>query len=136
MDKTDQQKACLECRECCQYVEVPTTMLSMEVVEYWLTRGDQFYINPKSGAMCFRFYKPCQHLTETGCAIYENRPKICRDFMCAYKNKETKDGKERICAETMAYVAEVIKKWKETNNDLQPSEPVENAGIPGVGQPV
>ena len=78
MDKTEQQEKCLACRECCEYVEIPTTMLSMEVVEYWYVRGEQFYINPTSGVFSVRIYKPCVHLKEDGCAIYDNRPKTYR----------------------------------------------------------
>ncbi len=28
--------------------------------------------------------EPCQHLCETGCTIYETRPKTCSDFECSW----------------------------------------------------
>jgi coenzyme F420-reducing hydrogenase beta subunit len=28
---------------------------------------------------------PCQHLTDQGCGIYEDRPEACRTFECLYK---------------------------------------------------
>jgi Fe-S-cluster containining protein len=30
-----------------------------------------------------KIYSPCQHLTESGCGIYDNRPQYCHDFRCA-----------------------------------------------------
>lgn len=29
--------------------------------------------------------KPCEFLTENGCSIYKNRPKVCREFNCAWR---------------------------------------------------
>jgi hypothetical protein len=29
--------------------------------------------------------KPCKHLLAGGCAIYEDRPAACRDFLCEWK---------------------------------------------------
>ena len=110
---TEQQVKCKACRECCEYIEIPTTMLSIEVVEYYLVRGEQFYINPDNGVFNVRIYKPCIHLTKDGCGIYDKRPPICREFMCPYKSDEVKKGKERICAETMEMVRQRIEKFKE-----------------------
>ena len=133
----EQQEKCLACRECCEYVEIPTTMLSMEVVEYWYVRGEQFYINPASGVFNIRLFKPCQHLTEKGCAIYDNRPDICRRFVCSYGDDRIKQGKENVCADTMEHIRKSIENWKESkNNDLQQSKSDEDAGVPDGSTPV
>ena len=28
---------------------------------------------------------PCKHLTKTGCAIYEERPEMCRHWLCGWR---------------------------------------------------
>ena len=58
---------CGECTACCE------GWLSSEVV------------NMKPGV-------PCQHRTDSGCAIYENRPaKPCKQFRCAWLDAEDLD---------------------------------------------
>ena len=149
MDKTEQQKNCIECRECCEYIEIPTTMLSLEVVDFWIERGEQFYINPASGVLHVRFYKPCRHLTENGCAIYDNRPMMCSAYICNHKDKSVKVAKEQLCESSMATVRQAVenwkedkhtknalKMWKENGNDLQPSKSDEDAGVPDGSTPV
>jgi Fe-S-cluster containining protein len=111
----------------------------MEVVEYWYVRGEQFYINPASGVFNIRLFKPCQHLTEKGCAIYgsDDRPEICQRFMCTNGDDTVKQHKENICADTMEHVRKSIENWKESkNNDLQPSKSDEDAGVPDGSTPV
>lgn len=116
---TDQQVKCKECRECCEYVEYPVSMLSVEVVEYFLWRGETFYIDPKSGVFSIRSYKPCQHLGPDGCLIYDTRPETCRVYMCDHKDKGIKDAKDRICASTMEQVSKSLELHKkEKTNGL------------------
>lgn len=31
------------------------------------------------------YKKPCEHLVAGKCVIYEDRPKVCRDFSCVWK---------------------------------------------------
>lgn len=40
-------------------------------------------------------YQPCQHLCATGCGIYENRPKSCRDWTCYWKTGLLGDERRR-----------------------------------------
>lgn len=28
---------------------------------------------------------PCKHLTAQGCGIYDDRPQLCKDFLCGYR---------------------------------------------------
>jgi len=116
---TDQQRKCLECRQCCEYLQVPVTMLSMEVIDFFLFRGEQMFINSNNGVLTLRIYKPCQYLTENGCSIYENRPEICRNFMCEAGDKSIKDLKEQMCAESMAQIRQAIKDFKEKQSGDQ-----------------
>lgn len=71
-------RACIECRYCCEYVNLP------------LFQGAgyaEFYQNVRGMDLQFRnfmpwvvIYCPCQHLTKDGCAIYTKRPSACRDY--------------------------------------------------------
>lgn len=100
---TEQQQKCMECRECCEWVHYPVTMLSAEVMEYFIFRGEQFYID-EGGVMIFYVHKPCQHLTVSGCDIYDTRPATCQQYMCSYGDKSVKDEKIRQCTVTMGFV--------------------------------
>ena len=121
LEITDQQKKCMACRECCEYVEYPVTMLSAEVIEYFHFRGERMYLNPKNGVLSIRVYKPCQHLGPDGCMIYGARPGTCRVFMCDEKDNTIKAHKEKACDETGAMIEAMIKQYKEkmeAGNDL------------------
>jgi len=108
----EQQKKCLECRECCEYVEFPVTMLNMDVIEYFLLRGEQMYINPNNGVLMVRCYHPCVHLTDKGCDIYENRPITCRAFMCNERDKSVKEHKEELCRKSMEDIQRAINDYR------------------------
>jgi len=109
----EQQAKCRECMECCKYVEVPTSMLDLNVLEYWLARGDTFYIDNNDGVLHVRFYKPCVHLKDDGCDIYENRPYTCRVYMCLQKDKSILQIKDDFCKTAMERVAEKVREFRE-----------------------
>lgn len=115
---TEQQEKCMECHECCEYIEIPTSMIGgLEVLEYWMVHGKKFYISDLDGALHIRFYAPCQHLKDGKCSIYENRPWTCRQYMCSQKDKSIKEIKEQACKETMAKVKELIAKHRKEQNE-------------------
>lgn len=100
-EMTEQQKKCVECRECCEYVEFPVTMLSVDVMDYFIFRGNQFYVD-KGGALMIRVKNPCKYLTEAGCSIYgDDRPLICRTYLCEVKDKSVREIKKRQCEAAM-----------------------------------
>lgn len=116
---TEQQEKCKACRECCEYVEVPTSMLDLNALEYWILRGEKFYIT-SDGVLHVRFYKPCDHLKEDGCDIYDTRPYTCRIYMCHQKDSSVKALKERYCENSMSKTQDVIDKYrKEEQEKLQ-----------------
>jgi Fe-S-cluster containining protein len=80
-------------------------MLSVEIMNYYLLRGDAFYFDP-GGAIVFYVHKPCKHLTPEGCGIYETRPDTCVKYMCEPKDKSVKEIKKQQCDLAMAKVAE------------------------------
>jgi Fe-S-cluster containining protein len=95
----EQQKKCIECRECCEYVEFPVTMLSDDAVEYYVIRGTPCLVDGEGVLMC-RVYQPCQHLTDTGCAVYDQvRPNVCTVFVCDEKSAERKANRDKAFAE-------------------------------------
>jgi Fe-S-cluster containining protein len=55
---TEQENKCGSCAACCTAFNIP-------VLE-----------KPEG--------QPCQHLCETGCSIYRNRPDVCREYSCAW----------------------------------------------------
>jgi len=119
---TDQQQKCLECYECCEYVEFPVTMLSMEIIEYFLFRGNKFYME-NGGAIMMRVKDPCQHLNQDGtCKIYDDRPETCRRFMCAEKDKSIRKNKEQACESYTARVRELVEKEREKRKAQQAGE--------------
>jgi len=111
---TDQQEKCLSCRECCEFTEVPCTMLSVEVIEYFNMRGQKFYLG-KGGEIMIRFQSPCVHLKKEGCDIYEDRPDTCREYMCEFGDKTIKIKKDEQCAAYMSTVMESIKNHRKEN---------------------
>ena len=92
--KTPQQEKCIACQDCCEYVEIPSSMMNKNILEFYLTRGTKFYIDP-SGLFMFRFNDPCQHLTEEGCDIYDTRPVACSSYVCTVGNKDIKEQKNK-----------------------------------------
>ena len=128
---TEQQVKCMECRDCCEYVEFPVTMLSNEVLDYFLVRGESFYIEPASGVLYIRVFKPCQHLGPKGCEIYDTRTLwTCESYMCNHKDKSVKIDKQKLCDATMAHIRHVIDMHKkEKANDLQPNQHGPDAGV-------
>ncbi len=80
-----QQEICIKCHGCCMYVTVPLDppdneeSIQMYIwylyhrnIEIYLDHNDQWQILMKT---------PCKHLLPTGyCSIYENRPKICKEY--------------------------------------------------------
>lgn len=105
---TEQQQKCLECQECCEYVEYPITMLGPEVVEYFMMRGDTFYIDT-AGVLMNRVLKPCINLLKKGgCGIYDKRPHTCKVYMCSEKDNRVKQVKDAACQKCLSEVRVII----------------------------
>lgn len=81
---SQKQRLCLECRKCCQELGVFTLKAFYEdqpedVIHFYKTRGCT--ITPHESGLIYMSIKvPCPHLIESGCAIYEQRPQICRKY--------------------------------------------------------
>lgn len=67
---------CGGCTECCEsfYIDSKKALVENEI--------ELITIDSPAGELC-------QHCDKNvGCTIHEDRPKICRDFMCAYAQQE------------------------------------------------
>jgi len=76
----EKQKLCLSCLECCKTLATPFDYyrLSDEDIKFYKMRGAQFFTTNKGPFMVLNF--SCPHLTENGCSIYEERPRICKEY--------------------------------------------------------
>ncbi len=80
---TKKQQLCGQCHKCCQKVGVYTDpaiyeMTEADVIHFYKAWGAT--ITKSDDELFIIFDIPCPHLTPTGCAIYEKRPKICRTY--------------------------------------------------------
>lgn len=71
---------CKRCQKCCKEVAIESQYpYCDEVIEFYEARG--FEVKVGSNNCAFISAKiPCPHLTDSGCNIYNNRPKTCQDF--------------------------------------------------------
>ena len=79
LSEAEKSKLCILCRWCCKTLYIPLAVGPCFPLDLYATRGIK--IMWKS----FQPYAiieniPCQHLTEKGCGIYENRPFDCRMY--------------------------------------------------------
>ena len=77
------EKLCIKCRRCCEKVGVYTDpaiyeISEKEVVYFYQARGAT--VTKSDDELFIVFDLPCPHLSKTGCAIYKNRPTICRIY--------------------------------------------------------
>lgn len=74
------QHLCLTCLECCKNLAIPFDYhkLSEDEIKFYKMRGIEFITTNKSPYMIFNL--PCSMLTDKGCSIYKDRPKICREY--------------------------------------------------------
>lgn len=91
---SDRQRLCLECLECCRSLTFSVPMHPMlgertrEVLEiyrsFYGVRGCRSAAELDYMGVRGRHFLhvsvplPCQYLTESGCAVYSQRPRICR----------------------------------------------------------
>ena len=104
---TEQQKVCVACNECCQWVEIPYTMFDLDAMEFWLMRKIPFHIRD-NGVVMFRIHAPCPHSTKNGCEIYDNRPTRCTTYMCETRDSSYVKLRNEACAKSAQFVQEQV----------------------------
>jgi len=80
---TKKRQLCIQCGKCCQRVGICTDpaiyeMTEADVINFHQARGAT--VRKSHDQLFIIFHTPCPHLTRTGCAIYEERPKIFRTY--------------------------------------------------------
>jgi len=84
------REACTACGFCCTYLE-------FRVKNPRNAEGDVFWLESHPGASVeempygptVRIQTACVHLSEDGkCRVYEERPDICRSFLCVGRENE------------------------------------------------
>jgi len=88
------------CAKCCEYfmfeIAGNNKQWISELSEFLkFTRPDLASIMEEGENYLLKFKAPCQYLKDKKCSIYEDRPKICREFFCrkAKQNISEEDGK-------------------------------------------
>jgi Fe-S-cluster containining protein len=75
---TDQEKQtiCKKCQACCKVIGFVCSNAIMEFMFHW-----GYEIKPlDDNEFVAMLNHPCQHITESGCDIYEQRPSFCREY--------------------------------------------------------
>ena len=92
MTEEEKSHICLECQMCCKVIGFVASSKtdysngvseesnpSQDLVEYMRNWGYEIkQINETEYAAIL--YKPCQHLTDKGCNMYDTRPLFCRNY--------------------------------------------------------
>jgi hypothetical protein len=87
MSPVDWSKTCIACQYCCTYVSLqidpPKTDTDYDVIRWYLAhRQIHIYIDDEND-WYFLVNNVCENLTPEGCAIYEDRFDICRNYDAA-----------------------------------------------------
>jgi Fe-S-cluster containining protein len=82
----EKQRLCLECLECCHYLEfginLPRWIDYGAISHFYETRGCKTKLVSKGKLREVFILVPyrCPHLSPTGCLIYKDRPEVCRKY--------------------------------------------------------
>ena len=77
--------SCIQCGQCCTTAQI-SIIVSEDLAHYYSNFGVETFGDGKGNLVCrFRVPTVCKHLLrdkkgKASCAIYENRPQICRDY--------------------------------------------------------
>jgi uncharacterized protein len=85
MAKKKLECAPFECEaKCCRYVAIvidtPRSKNEFENIRWFVSHENVFVSKDQDNDWLLEFMTPCKHLKNNLCAIYENRPEICRDY--------------------------------------------------------
>ena len=86
---TEEQKVCLSCMNCCKQINILTAYAgdNEDIKKFYATRGFKVYSvkmpqenENGSTRILLSIEHPCPFLTPYGCAIYNDRPQVCKDY--------------------------------------------------------
>lgn len=67
---------CNRCGKCCSYIKLPLERTLTEDETRWAEMHRGITIVDRY----VRLEAPCAHFVDSACAIYEQRPQMCRDY--------------------------------------------------------
>jgi Fe-S-cluster containining protein len=72
---------CKKCKQWCCRTEPHRLMPNTpkDVLEYYEQRA-KLVVKEKDGSWTAYLAQPCQHVSNKGCKIYEDRPDVCKKF--------------------------------------------------------
>ena len=77
------KKNCDGCTICCDSLTFGYKKpLSKSAVKFYKSYGCKLYYNAEKKLTIIKVPLRCRHVTDNGCAIYENRPEECRMLDC------------------------------------------------------
>lgn len=94
---------CRRCGQCCTYIVIKMEKLQIigdpQGMEQWFENHHLkvYQVKEKEGMIAVKIPLTCKHLeidTDTStafCMDYENRPQLCRDYMCRMAEGNTHD---------------------------------------------
>ena len=94
MNKTEEQKMCIACQFCCHHLELVLEKTAAPFIELSTVRG--IPLTEVNGRWVTLFPNSCQHITKDGCAIYEDRPELCRTKKVSTEDYICKIGLEKL----------------------------------------
>lgn len=84
MSRVDWSKTCIACQNCCTYVsleiDAPRGERDFDSIRWYLAHKRIHIYLDREGSWYFLVNSECENLTPAGCAIYEKRFNICRDY--------------------------------------------------------
>ena len=77
MDEELKQKICIKCQWCCKHVYLPIEARGANI-SFSAARGIEIRFDGMKPYAILE--QTCQHLTEKGCGIYQDRPFACQNY--------------------------------------------------------
>jgi len=93
------ERDCILCKaKCCRHVatgiDTPTCKRDYDNIRWYLMHENVHVFIDMDGEWTIEFFTPCKNLLpDNTCAIYSERPRVCRDYpaadeMCEYEDDE------------------------------------------------
>lgn len=87
MSPVDWSRTCISCQYCCTYVsleiDAPKSETDFDSIRWYLAHKRINIYADHDGSWYFLVNSECENLTSAGCAIYEKRFNICREYDAA-----------------------------------------------------
>ena len=119
------KRSCKGCEAmCCRYItielDIPETLDDFENIKWYVAHENVVVNIEEDGSWFVKFFTKCKHLTENNlCAIYKNRPRVCREHKvksCERYNPENFLLTFKSIEDVEKYIENVFKKGRHEIN--------------------